>query len=129
MTLQAASKVGYDFKRWEDAEGNTVTEIALGTYGHLNLKAIFEIIVYHITYQLNDGINHQDNPTAYTVDSTTILLSTPTKVGHTFDGWYLDDVKITEISTGATGDKVLVAVFNIIVYEWDLITDTIFPIN
>ena len=40
-----------------------------------------------ITYVLNGGDNHADNPSVYTV-GTEVELNVPTRVGYIFGGWY-----------------------------------------
>jgi len=40
-----------------------------------------------ITYVLNGGDNHADNPSVYTV-GTEVALNVPTRVGYIFGGWY-----------------------------------------
>lgn len=70
---------------------------------------------YTITYELNGGTNHADNPATYTADTATIVLKAPTKEGHTFDGWYLDAAftqSITQIEKGRTGNLTLYAKWN-----------------
>ena len=42
---------------------------------------------YNISYNLNGGKNHEDNPLTYTIGSTTNLES-PQKIGYEFVGWY-----------------------------------------
>ncbi|MBR4264325.1 MAG: InlB B-repeat-containing protein [Paludibacteraceae bacterium] len=72
--------------------------------------AKFEAISYTITYNLNDGTNHEDNPTSYNIETATIMLQTPTYPGHTFIGWYDNSActgdAVTSIPRGSTGDKV-----------------------
>ncbi len=53
---------------------------------------------YAITYILNGGTNHQDNPTSY-AQSDNITLKDPTYAGNRFDGWYLN--------SGFTGTRII----------------------
>ena len=41
-----------------------------------------------ITYVLNSGVQHGENLTSYTVESSTIELKDPTKEGYYFAGWF-----------------------------------------
>ena len=69
---------------------------------------------YTITYILDGGENHPDNPETYTIESPTITLNTPTKTGYVFSGWYSDEAftsPITEITLGSTGNQILYAKF------------------
>ena len=45
---------------------------------------------YDIFYELNGGTNHVDNKTHYTHEDEDISFGEPTRVGHTFAGWYTD---------------------------------------
>lgn len=67
---------------------------------------------YTITYNLNGGSNHADNPSSYEVTTDTIILGNPTRTGYTFAGWYSDSnytIKVTEITKGSTGNKTFYA--------------------
>jgi len=67
---------------------------------------------YKITYELNGGTNHSENPTVFKENSETIILKDPTKSGFTFAGWYLDAAftqKITQIEQGTASDITLYA--------------------
>ena len=68
---------------------------------------------YQITYHLNGGTNHTDNPASYTIETPTFTLQAPTKNEATFEGWYshpnFAGEKITTIAQGTTGDIELYA--------------------
>lgn len=67
---------------------------------------------YFITYVLNGGNNHADNPTRYTSTMATFALKNASKKGYTFEGWYTDSKftnRITKISKGSKGNKTLYA--------------------
>ena len=77
------------------------------------LYAQWKVKEYKITYNLNEGINHEQNPEYYTSEDE-IEFKEPTREGYVFLGWYTDSSfseskKITSISTGSKGDKVLYA--------------------
>ena len=74
------TRVGYTFTGW-DTDFINIKE-------DLTVKAKYEIVVYHITYELDEGINHESNPETYTIETETITLNDSSKKGHTFDGWY-----------------------------------------
>ena len=85
------------------------------------LYAKWTIINYDITYNLDGGTNHANNPTSYTVESGEITLQNPTKTGYTFEGWYTEAEftnKVTKIAAGSTGDKTFYA-------KWTEILSTI----
>ena len=94
-------KLGYTFDGWYN-DGTKVTEIVAGSTGNLVLTAQWTPVSYSITYEnTKDAIN--DNPTSYTIESATITLENLEKLGYTFDGWYNDGMKVTEIVAGSTG--------------------------
>ncbi len=86
--------------------------------------AKWNIIKYTITYEMNGGTNNTLNPIEYTIESPTIKLYSPTRVGYKFLEWYTKkttkyDTKtttVTEIPTGSMGDIVLHASWDPIVY-------------
>ena len=87
----------------------------------LTLYAKWNIQTYQLTYQLNGGANG-DNPSTYTIETPTITLSNPSRIGYTFSGWY-DNANFTgnqieEITLGSTGNIELFA-------KWTLVTYTI----
>ena len=61
-----------------------------------------------ITYELNGGINNENNATRYK-EGTIVKLYAPTKDGFVFNGWMLDGKIVTEIPATATGNITLVA--------------------
>ena len=114
ITLQDASRVGYDFVGWYDGE-QEVTEIAQGSHGDITLTAKWEAIVYNITYGgLEDG--EHSNTEEYTIESATITLTDASRVGYDFVGWYDGEREVTEIAQGSHGDITLTAKWEAIVY-------------
>ena len=90
----------------------TVTLKSDGSGSTGTLYANFALITYTITYNLDGGTNHANNPTSYTVESETIKLQDPIKTGYRFEGWYTEagfTNQVTEIAAGSTGDKIFYA--------------------
>ena len=115
ITLEPATKVGYDFDGWytESAFTNAVTGIPLGSHGAITLYAKFTAIEYAITYDLDGGVNDPANPTTYTVLDA-VSFEPATKEGFIFDGWFSDaewNTQVTEIAQGSTGAVTLYAKF------------------
>ncbi len=54
------------------------------------LYAKWTMTDYTITYVLDGGTNHADNPATINYVSERITLKDPTKAEHDFEGWYLD---------------------------------------
>ena len=109
ITLNDATRIGYTFDGWYDANDQKVSEIAKGSTGNLVLTAKWSIANYTITYE-NTKDAHNNNTASYTINNDTIILLDIEKAGYTFDGWYnSDNEKVTEITAGSYGDVVLSA--------------------
>ena len=125
IMLGTPTRDHYDFAGWyynEDFEGDAVTQISLGSIGDVKLYAKWTPTVYEIKYNLNGGENNESNPKDYTVESDTITLANPTRVGYTFNGWFINEVcieSITEISHGSHGKVEIYAKWEAIVYNID----------
>ena len=113
---------GYTFGGWY-TDGSTFAEDTKFNNGDkmpegdLTYYAKWTLIQYSITYNLNGGTNHAENPAEYNVGSEKITLLDPTKTGYRFDGWYDNDAfagePVTEIAVGSTGDVTLYAKWTI----------------
>ena len=69
---------------------------------------------YTITYHLDGGSNHTDNPATFDAKSDTITLKEANKTGYSFSGWYEDPefvTKVTNIPKGTKKDITLYAKF------------------
>jgi uncharacterized repeat protein (TIGR02543 family) len=117
LTLNNPSKPGYNFVQWK--EGNT---IAAGSTGPRTFTAVWsDAIEYKITYNLDGGVNHPDNPSKYTIEETPLTLNDPVKAQHAFTGWEATGVTLVGedgnvIPEGTVGDLVLTATFERNVY-------------
>ena len=123
ITLLEPVKEGCVFLGWytDAAMTNKITQITKDNTGNLTLYAKWEDSsqepvdpseTYTITYELDGGVNHADNPATYTTMTETIILKAPAKEGYTFDGWYIDAAKtnkITQITKDNTGNLTLYA--------------------
>lgn len=68
--------------------------------------------LYNVSYVMNGGTNHGDNPVAYSGLATAFALKNPTRSGYAFGGWYTDSSftrRITSISAGSKGNLTLYA--------------------
>lgn len=103
FTLNKPTRPGYKFIGWTGSNGTTPqTEVTIkqGTIENLSYVANWEKVDLSITYELNGGTNHKDNPSIYQVGSQVIVLKDATKTGYNFAGWFLDSgfkQRITEI--------------------------------
>ncbi len=109
---------GYDFDGWNTKENGSGKAYAAGDdvsdiIADLVLYAQWEPVTYHITYHLDGGTNHSDNPTEYTVESNTFTLEEPTREGFKFTGWtgmgITSPDKSVSIPKGSTGERTYTA--------------------
>jgi uncharacterized repeat protein (TIGR02543 family) len=112
------TREGYTFEGWY--LNNELTELFASETiiaSDITLYAKWNIFTYNVTYLLDGGTNHINNPDCYTVVTPTILLEEPTKEGYTFIGWYdnaeFTGDEVTEISSGTIGDITLYASWSI----------------
>jgi len=116
--VEAVPDDGYQFVQWSDgstANPRTDTNVT----GDITVTAEFAPIEYTITYHLDGGTNHPDNPATYTIENETITLKDATRTGYTFEGWYdaaSDGNEVTQIAKGSTGDIDLYAYWTAIEY-------------
>lgn len=61
----------------------------------------------YITYKLNGGTNHPDNPDTFTADQT-VVLKDPTRDGCTFGGWFADAAMTQRVTTVSGRENVTV---------------------
>lgn len=99
----------YRFLDWYSSPQFLEDEIEIYTdkyaRGDKYIYARWQPIAYNINY--NTDAKNLDNPSMYTYETPTFNLSTPTKKGHIFEGWYLDkdySIEITQITQGSSGN-------------------------
>ncbi|HWQ97217.1 MAG TPA: InlB B-repeat-containing protein [Clostridia bacterium] len=109
ITLAAPTRLGYNFLGW-----NPTGVISAGSTGNKTFTARWSSAIrYNITYTMNGGNNNLLNPSSYTVNSGTITLRDPWRIGYTFAGW----TPTNTIPTGSTGDKAFTATWTAKVYN------------
>ena len=87
--------------------------------GNLTLYARWDVVLYSISYENMNGASNAGNPSNYNIGSGDIVFADPTKEGATFVGWFYDAEftnPATQIDAGSTGDKVIYAKWNPIIY-------------
>ena len=121
FTLKNPTKEGYTFKGWIGSNGNTPqleVKVEKGTTQDLNFEAVFEIINYQITYNLDGG--EATNPETYTINQT-VTLNNPTKAGYTFTGWTGTDLNEqtlnVTIPANSTGERTYTAHYSLDTYN------------
>lgn len=107
-------KEGYVFDGWYLDEGiwaSPFTEnwaLDNDIKSNVNIYAKWVAVTYNITYLNTEGAENR-NRTSYTVEDETFDLIDLEREYYIFDGWYAGATKITEITKGSYGDKILTA--------------------
>ena len=129
FTLINPTKEHYIFKGWTWENNSTPTKIVTITTGSItgdiNFVAVFEADAYTINYRDKNnatftGVFDPSYPTSHTYGQAT-TLPLPTKVGFTFDGWFLDQAcqnnQITQIAASVNENVTVYANWTIIEYS------------
>ena len=111
-------KKGYEFKHWSLSENGEAYDFNTPITKDIELYAVYEIVTYSITYNLDGG--EASNPTEYTVETDSITLNNPEKTGYTFTGWTgsngEEPQKTVKIEKGTIGNKTYTANYKINTY-------------
>lgn len=107
---------GYTFIKW--LEGS---KIQLTDLGDKTFTALWQANDYNITYNLDGGINSQENFEGYSSQNKEIVIKNPSKRGYSFVGWTSSEVLLPtinlKIAPNDSGDKVFTAHFELINYN------------
>jgi len=105
-------KEGYVFVGWfSDEELTKLYTLSTMPSDDITLHAKWILEGYTITYNLDGGINNENNKVDYMYGDEFELLS-PSKIGYKFIGWYTDSeftTEIKKINVTDTGDIILYA--------------------
>ena len=95
-------KAGYTFTGWYDGE-RKIEQIQATDTGSKTYLAKWSANSYPITYYNMKGANNHPNNGATYVFEIGLVLGTPTRTGHDFNGWYEDEaLSIPVLSISAT---------------------------
>ena len=118
LPINAFVRNYYTFVGWSLSADGAANYSDKGTFTMLptdtTLYAVWQPVVYSITYHLDEGENG-DNPASYTVEDS-FDLTAPSKTGYTFAKWFTDDElqnEITAVALGSHGDIDLYATYTI----------------
>ena len=95
-------KLGHDFQGWY-ADDERWVFIGFAVTEDIALTARWTPTVYPITYYLNGGTNHPNNPTGYTYNTSFTFLA-PTRSGYDFIGWFADSIFANAITVITSTD-------------------------
>lgn len=117
----APTAEGYVFGGWyKEAACKNVYNFKSEVTENVTLYAKWTPVVYKILYNLGGGTNDADNPSSYTIETSSIVLKAPVKDGYEFKGWFYDGAytnKAAQITQGSTGDKTLYAKWAVMTYK------------
>lgn len=85
-----------------------------------------------IRYELNGGINSEENPESYVPGIGVSSFHAPYKFEHNFEGWYYDAAfqnKVEKIDGDITGDIVLYAKWSLYNYDYTIHYNTNYGFN
>ena len=89
---------------------SSVTQTSSSVAGKSSSEAPKE---YTITYNLDGGTNHANNPSSY-IEGTTFTFLDATKNGYSFAGWFdADNKQVNEITSSTTGNLSLISITNV----------------
>ena len=113
--------LGATFADWyQDADLTTpFSEDSLQFPGSTTLYDSWAPTEYGIGYELDDGVNHPDNPASVTRFTPSVALKAPTKEGYAFEGWFEDAAftrPISHISQGTLDNRTLYAKWSLVEY-------------
>ena len=123
-TLGTVSRTGYTFSGWYTAAngGTKITESSIySVASNQTLYAQWNANRYTINFDANGGSVSPSSMTV-TYSSTYGSLPTPTKTGHTFNGWYTSPSGGIQISSS---NKVTVATSQNLYAQWSVNTYTL----
>ena len=115
FTLNNPTKEGYIFKGWSTSltstsSYNATMTVEKGSTGDKEFRAVWQIITYNISYNLNGGtLTNVSNPTSYNITTETFTLKNPTRKGYAFKGWTGSNGNTAQtsvsIAKGSMGNK------------------------
>lgn len=87
---------------------------------------------YPIQYELDGGVNSQENPSSYKTGQGVLALQPPVKFEHNFEGWYFDAAfqnKADSIPAEMSGELVLYAKWSLYNYDYSIYYNTNYGFN
>lgn len=111
------TKTGYTLTGWAyDAEGTSAVGAEDSDDTFDTIYAVWAVIDYTITYNLDGGTNGVGNPATFDVTDLPLVLADATKDANTFGGWFTDAEITAELADGtitAVGNITLYAKFTL----------------
>ena len=120
IELLPAKQTGFVFEGWFIDEGltNGISVIQTGSAGDIQLYAGWSPRKNRINYNLSGGVNNSKNPSYFILDQADIVLFEPTKLGYSFNGWFINNTKVEILKTDIAQDVTLYAEWTPITYQY-----------
>lgn len=97
-------KKHYNFAGWYTDEG--AAEFPIKVTQDISLVAVYEKIVYRISYELGGGINAPENPTKYDIETPSVELLPAERKCFEFGGWYDENGNVrTSVDIDSDGER------------------------
>lgn len=120
LSLQAPTRTGYRFAGWTGTGLTAPTvevTVPTGSTGPRAYTAVWERTDFRITWDLAGGTVSRVLPESYHVETPDLVLPTPTRAGHTFEGWVGTGLTVptheVTVPRGSTGDRAWTAVWRV----------------
>lgn len=96
ITLKRPLRKGYRFLGYKNQnipESNYYLDYKInpGSYGNLQIKAIYEKARYNLNFLDISDIEKENNPKYYLYDTGTVKINNPNKEGYIFEGWTINE--------------------------------------
>ncbi|MBR7160120.1 MAG: InlB B-repeat-containing protein, partial [Clostridia bacterium] len=118
IVLPTPERTGYDFAGWKVNGADAVMSYTIeNATGAIDLVATWAVKTYTINTNLNGG--SASMPDSYTIESVSITLPTPVKLGATFAGWKVNGAVVGmsyTIASGSHGDLDIEATWTLNIY-------------
>lgn len=120
--VPVVNETGYKFLNWQvEYSNNSYLPVPSPTQTQIVQDTVFvasmQLILYHITYNLNDGNFAGDTLRSFTYITETFELDNPERTGYNFAGWFDNKAfvgeRVVSIEKGTNKDIVLYA-------KWDI---------
>ena len=119
IVLPTPERTGYDFAGWKVNGADAVMSYTIeNATGAIDLVATWSVKTYTINTDLKGG--SASMPNSYTIESVSITLPTPVKLGATFAGWKVNGAVVGmsyTIASGSHGDLDIEATWTLNIYS------------
>ncbi len=112
--IEKIDKRGYSFQGWYFDENTWEQPFIdnMAITSDIALYAKWSLTSYWITYELNGGEQNNNNPKSYTIESESLSLFAPFKLGYSFLGWKKNDNFVSSIDSNWLSNITLDAIWS-----------------